>query len=72
LLCHTAGVCDCDHDEDPCAHRAPWAAVRPVNYPLLAKAPLASTGMPFATVDSQPFGAAPVAPQAMPTSNFQR
>ena len=24
-LCHTAGICDCDRDEDPCAHRAPWA-----------------------------------------------
>jgi hypothetical protein len=25
LLCHTNGICDCDYDEDPCAHRAPWA-----------------------------------------------
>ena len=24
FFCHTAGVCDCDHDDDPCAHRAPW------------------------------------------------
>lgn len=23
-LCHTNGICDCDHDDDPCAHRAPW------------------------------------------------
>jgi hypothetical protein len=21
---HTAGVCDCDLDEDPCLARAPW------------------------------------------------
>lgn len=21
---HTAGVCDCDLDEDPCSARAPW------------------------------------------------
>ena len=24
FFCHTAGVCDCDHDDDPCTHRAPW------------------------------------------------
>src|SRR5262245_56369683 len=24
LLCHTNGICDCDHDDDPCTHRAPW------------------------------------------------
>jgi hypothetical protein len=22
---HVHGVCDCDHDEAPCTHRAPWA-----------------------------------------------
>jgi hypothetical protein len=25
FLCHTAGICDCDNDDDPCTHRAPWA-----------------------------------------------
>lgn len=24
FFCHTAGVCDCDNDDDPCTHRAPW------------------------------------------------
>ena len=24
FFCHTAGVCDCDYDDDPCTHRAPW------------------------------------------------
>ncbi|MEI7688439.1 MAG: hypothetical protein WCL32_25815 [Planctomycetota bacterium] len=24
FFCHTAGVCDCDHDDDPCTHRTPW------------------------------------------------
>jgi len=34
---HTAGVCDCDIDEDPCAARAPWyrpAAAAPAAEPL--------------------------------------
>lgn len=26
FFCHTAGVCDCDFDDNPCTHRAPWAA----------------------------------------------
>lgn len=25
----THGVCDCDHDDDPCVHRAPWAHIQP-------------------------------------------
>lgn len=25
FFCHTAGVCDCDFDDGPCTHRAPWA-----------------------------------------------
>lgn len=24
FFCHTAGVCDCDNDDDPCTHRTPW------------------------------------------------
>ena len=24
FFCHTAGVCDCDFDDDPCTHRTPW------------------------------------------------
>jgi hypothetical protein len=24
FFCHTAGICDCDNDDDPCTHRAPW------------------------------------------------
>jgi len=27
---HTSGICDCDRDESPCAHRAPWAVNAPV------------------------------------------
>ena len=69
LICHTAGVCDCDRDEDPCAHRAPWAAVRPVNYPLLAKSTPATTTL--APVYTQSSGTVPAAPQAMPTSNVR-
>jgi hypothetical protein len=73
LLCHTTGVCDCDRDEDPCAHRAPWASARPASYPLFAKvAPAAPTAVPLAPIDSQPIGAAPVNPQATPTSNIRR
>ena len=38
LLCgltgchHTAGVCDCDIEEDPCCARAPWFKA-PVSHP---------------------------------------
>jgi hypothetical protein len=71
FLCHTTGVCDCDHDEDPCAHRAPWASVRPVNYPMFAKTTVPAA-TPIPTVEDQPIGAAPVVPQALPTSNSRR
>lgn len=33
LRCHSQGICDCDMDDDPCAHRAPW--VRQSTYPAL-------------------------------------
>lgn len=34
LRCHTQGICDCDHDDDPCTHRAAW--VRHNNtYPIV-------------------------------------
>ena len=39
LLCglagchHTAGVCDCDLEEDPCATRAPWYRTVPNHAP---------------------------------------
>ena len=46
LLCglagcnHTAGVCDCDIDEDPCAARAPWYKAPPApNSEALQKLP---------------------------------
>jgi hypothetical protein len=38
LLCglagchHTAGVCDCDLEEDPCAARAPWYRIAPASH----------------------------------------
>ena len=71
FICHTTGVCDCDRDEDPCAHRAPWAS-HPINYPTVAKAAPAPAASPFAPTEEQPVGAAPGAPQVMPTSNIRR
>lgn len=38
LLCglagchHTAGVCDCDIEEDPCCAHAPWYKMGPVQH----------------------------------------
>lgn len=46
LLCglagchHTAGVCDCDVEEDPCCARAPWYRPAPLpNAEALQKLP---------------------------------
>jgi hypothetical protein len=30
---HTAGVCDCDIDGDPCATYAPWYKAPPIVHP---------------------------------------
>lgn len=44
FFCHTAGVCDCDHDDDPCTHRTPW--VRGYASPPPSVAPVNANGIP--------------------------
>ncbi len=60
FFCHTAGVCDCDHDDDPCAHRAPWvrgcSSVGPVN--IASTAPM--YGVPIAVAPAAAVPAQPV------------
>ena len=46
-LNHTAGVCDCDADELPCTHRAPWAAPL-VPAPTATTAPAPAPWTPMA------------------------
>jgi hypothetical protein len=40
FFCHTAGVCDCDNDDDPCTHRTPWVR----NYGAPVVTGVAATG----------------------------
>ncbi len=52
FFCHTAGVCDCDFDDDPCTHRAPW--VRNYAPPAPAHSGIAGTNATSGNVSGQP------------------
>lgn len=47
ILYHMAGVCDCDQDEAPCTHRAPWATpVRPASATSTTDSQMSTTPPP--------------------------
>ena len=61
---HVHGVCDCDRDEAPCTHRAPWANASglPVaDVTILSPAP--ATLSPPQVLPSAP----PILPKAPPS-----